>query len=156
MKKSQAAPKQNLTQFTACGNKRFLQRLILFYVCGRLKTRVHYFTVRVYESSDVWRFTQCLQAFLILSRFYVLTLLSHHTVVWGYLVCMHVCLFFVCTVTDFWAAGKDKRREILHACLTTLRTFFCHFGELWLAWSHGGSITSGMNYTYMLSSKTVW
>jgi len=23
---------------------------------------------------------------------------------------------------------------------------FSHFGELWLAWSHGGGITSGMNY----------
>jgi len=23
---------------------------------------------------------------------------------------------------------------------------FSHFGELWLAWSHGGGITSGMSY----------
>jgi len=24
---------------------------------------------------------------------------------------------------------------------------FSHFGELWLTWSHGGDITSGMSYT---------
>jgi len=23
---------------------------------------------------------------------------------------------------------------------------FSHFGELWLAWNHGGGITSGMSY----------
>ena len=40
---------------------------------------------------------------------------------------------------------------------------FSHFGELWLAWSHGGGITSGMSYIQIVlgqselaSRKAVW
>ena len=55
------------------------------------------------------------------------------------------CLFFVCTVTDFSAAERDS--GVKHCTpvrlLSAMR--FSHFGDLWLAWSHGGGITSGMN-----------
>ena len=48
-----------------------------------------------------------------------------------------LCLF-VCTVTDFLAAEKDVHLLSGQA--------FSHFREFWLAWSHGGGITSGMSY----------
>jgi len=56
------------------------------------------------------------------------------------------CLFF-CTVTDFSAA--EKGRGVKFACVfgriaALSGQVFSHFGELWLAWSHGGGITSGM------------
>jgi len=57
-----------------------------------------------------------------------------------------VCLFFVCTVTDFSAAEKVSGVK-LHMLLGLLSgQFFSNFGELWLAWGHGGGITSGMSY----------
>jgi len=49
-------------------------------------------------------------------------LLSHYTVVWGYLVyCVFVCLFFVCTVTDFLAVEKMGVKFCMRV-LTTIRT----------------------------------
>ena len=41
----------------------------------------------------------------------------------------------------FLSGGKSSGREILHAY-----SVFSHFGELWLAWTHGGGIASGMSY----------
>jgi len=56
-----------------------------------------------------------------------------------------VCLS-VCTVTDFAAAEKDRGVKLcMHVGLLSGQAF-SHFGELWLAWSHGGGITSGMSY----------
>ena len=54
--------------------------------------------------------------------------------------------FFVCTVTDFSAAEKDSgvKRRMLVPLLPG--QVFSHLGELWLACSHGGGITSGMSY----------
>jgi len=62
---------------------------------------------------------------------------------------------FVCTVTDFSAAEKDSGVKFcMHVRLLSAMSFshfghFCHFGELWLAGSHGGGITSGMSYVQM-------
>jgi len=63
-------------------------------------------------------------------------LLSHHTVVWGILsllcVCLFVC-FFLHTVTDFSAADKDRSVKFcVHVRLLSGMSF-SHFGELWLA-----------------------
>jgi len=51
-----------------------------------------------------------------------------------------LCLF-VCTVTDFPAAEKDSGAVRLLS-----GQVLSHFGEFWLAWSHGSGITSGMSY----------
>jgi len=61
----------------------------------------------------------------------------------GYLVyCLFV--FFVCTVTDFSAAEKDSGVKLCMLVRLLSAMSFSHFGELWLAGSHGGGITSGM------------
>ena len=58
----------------------------------------------------------------------------------------HFVILYICTVTDFSAAEKDRgvifcmRGQLLSAMS------FSHFGELWLAGSYGGGITSGMSY----------
>jgi len=54
-------------------------------------------------------------------------------------------LFFVCTVTNFSAAEKDSgvKLHMLVGLLSGMR--FSYFVKFWLAWSHGGSITSGMS-----------
>jgi len=70
------------------------------------------------------------------------SLLSHHTVVWGIFSLLCVCLFFVRLRIS--QRRKKIGREILHACSTTTRTGLLPFGKLWLAGSHGGGITSGM------------
>jgi len=64
----------------------------------------------------------------------------------GYLVyCVFVCLFFVCTVTDFSAAEKARGVKFcVHVGLLSGQVF-SPFGEDWLAGSHGGGISSGMN-----------
>ena len=63
-------------------------------------------------------------------------------------VCFFVCLFvwflFVRTVTDFSAAGKDTGVKLCVLVRLLSGMSFSHFGELWLAWSHGGRITSRM------------
>ena len=56
-----------------------------------------------------------------------------------------VCLF-VCTVTDFSAAEKDRNVKLRTLVRLSSGQVFCHFGELWLAWSHGGGIRFGMSY----------
>jgi len=59
-----------------------------------------------------------------------------------FFVCFFV--FFVCTVTDFSGAEKDSGMKFCaHVRLLSVMSF-SHFGELWLARSHGSSITSGM------------
>jgi len=56
-----------------------------------------------------------------------------------------VCLFFyICTVTDFSAAEKDSGMKPCMRVRLLSGQVFSHFGELWLVWSHGGGITSGM------------
>jgi len=49
-------------------------------------------------------------------------------------------------VTDFSAA--QKRRGVKFCVRVQLLSgqVFSHFGELWLAWSHSGGITSGTSY----------
>jgi len=54
------------------------------------------------------------------------------------------CLFFVCTVTDFSAAQKDRGVKFCTQVRLLSAMSFSHFGELRLAESHGGGITSGM------------
>jgi len=71
--------------------------------------------------------------------------LSHHTVVWGILsllcVCLSVCLsvcLFVCTVTDFSAAEKVRGVKFCVRVRLLSGMSFSHFGEHWLAGNHGG------------------
>jgi len=56
---------------------------------------------------------------------------------------LFVCLF-VCTAADFSAAEKDRGVKFSVRVRLLSRQFLSHFGELWLAESHGGGITSGM------------
>jgi len=65
----------------------------------------------------------------------------------GYLVyCVFfVCFFCVCTVTDFSATERDSGVKLCTPVRLLSAMRFSHFGDLWLAWSHGGGITSGMN-----------
>jgi len=58
-----------------------------------------------------------------------------------------VFLFLFCTVTDFSAAEKDRGVNLCVLVRLLSGQVFSYFVEVWLAWSHGGSITSGMNYT---------
>jgi len=58
-------------------------------------------------------------------------------------VCLSVCLF-VCTITDFSAAEKDSGVKLCTIVRLLSGMSFPHFGELRLAESHGGGITSGM------------
>jgi len=80
-------------------------------------------------------------------------LLSHHTVVWGYLVycfCLFFLFFFVffCTVTDFSAAERARGVKFCTRVGLLPGQIFSHFGDDWLAGSHGGGgITSRMNVT---------
>jgi len=53
-------------------------------------------------------------------------------------------VFVVCTVTDFSAAEKDSSVKLGMLVRLLFGHVFSHFGELWLAWSHGGGITSGI------------
>jgi len=57
-------------------------------------------------------------------------------------------VFFVCfcTVTDFSAEEKDIGVKFCMRVRLLSGQVFSHFGELWLAWSHDGGITSGMSY----------
>jgi len=65
----------------------------------------------------------------------------------GYLVyCVVVCLFvFVCTVTDFSSAERARGVKFCTRVGLLSGQVFSPFGEDWLAGSHGGGITSGMN-----------
>jgi len=47
-------------------------------------------------------------------------------------------------VTDFSAAEKDSGVKLCMLVRLLSGMSFSHFGELWLAWSHGGGITSGL------------
>jgi len=53
------------------------------------------------------------------------------------------CLF-VCIVTDFSAAEKNRGLKLCVRVRLLSGMRFSHFDELWLAGSHGGGITSGM------------
>jgi len=61
-----------------------------------------------------------------------------------------LCVFclLVCTVTDFSAVEKVSGMKLCMLLRSLSGMSFSHFGELWLACSHGGSITSGMSYTH--------
>jgi len=52
-----------------------------------------------------------------------------------------LCLYFVCTVRDFSAAEKDRGMKFCTRARVRLLSgqVLFHFGELWLAWSHGGT-----------------
>jgi len=75
-------------------------------------------------------------------------------------------MFVFCTVTDFSAAEKDRVVKFFTNVRLLSGQVFSHSGELWLAWSHGGGITSGMSYIQIalgqselgvaVSRKAVW
>ena len=76
------------------------------------------------------------------------------------------CMFAVCTVTNFSAAEKRSGVKFcMHVPLLPGQVF-SHFGQHWLAWSHGGRITSGMSCIQIVlrqselgaaaSRKAVW
>jgi len=58
-------------------------------------------------------------------------------------VCQYVCLS-VCTVMDFSAAEKCRSVKFCTRVRLLSAMSFSHFGELWLAGSHGGGISPGM------------
>jgi len=49
-------------------------------------------------------------------------------------------------VTDFLAAQKGRGMKFCVSVQLLSGQVFSHFGELWLAWSHSGGITSGTSY----------
>ena len=55
---------------------------------------------------------------------------------------------FFCMVTDFSVAKEDNSVKLCMIVRLLWGQVVFHFGELWLAWSHGGGIklTSGMSY----------
>jgi len=63
----------------------------------------------------------------------------------GNLVYCVFLFFFVCTVTDFSAAEKARGVKFCMHVDPLSGQVFSPFGEDWLAGSHGGGITSGMN-----------
>ena len=69
-------------------------------------------------------------------------LLSHHTV-WGIVYCGYFYLF-LCTVTDFSAAEKDRGVKFCMRDGLLFGQVFSPFAEHWLAANHGGGITSRM------------
>jgi len=56
------------------------------------------------------------------------------------LVFYTVCLFFVCPVMNFSAAEKDRGVKFCVLVRLLSGQVFSHFGELWLARSHGGAL----------------
>jgi len=68
-----------------------------------------------------------------------ISFLSQHT---GILSLFTVCFF--CAVTDFIAAEKDRGMKFCMRVWVLSGQVFSYVDELWLAWSHGGGITSGM------------
>ena len=62
------------------------------------------------------------------------------------LVGMLSLLCVYCTVMDISVVEKGSSVKLRTLLRLLSRQFFSHFGELWLAWSHGGGITSGMSY----------
>jgi len=59
-------------------------------------------------------------------------------------VCNLFFCLFVCTVTDFSSAEKGRSVEFCMHVGLLIGQVFSPFGELWLAGSHGGGITSGV------------
>ena len=55
-----------------------------------------------------------------------------------------LCFLFVCTVTYVSAAKKDRGVKFRMRVRLVSGQVFPHFGEVWLAGSHGGGITSRM------------
>ena len=101
---------------------------VMFFCCEDVTS----LSVEVSESS--WRWLQC-----TISQYchnYCPTIRS----MGGYLV---YCVFFFGTVTDFSLVEKDGVKFCMRVPLPSGQVF-SHFGELWLAESHGGGITSGM------------
>jgi len=63
---------------------------------------------------------------------------------------VHLC---VCTVTDFPAAEKVRGMKFCVRVRLLSGQVFSHLGELWLAGSHVGDITSGMSYIHITPLK---
>ena len=61
------------------------------------------------------------------------------------LVVCFLFFLFVCTVMDFSAAQKVTGMKFCMPVQLLSGQVFSDFGELWLAWSHGGGTTSGMS-----------
>ena len=73
--------------------------------------------------SSVWIWRKSVQLFpryLTHKKSHRHQLLTQVTVVWGILSLLRVC-HFVCTVTDFSVAEKDRGVKFLHAWSTTIR-----------------------------------
>jgi len=50
----------------------------------------------------------------------------------------------------------SQRRKLCMPVQLLSAQFFSHFGELWLAWSHGSGITSGMCYILIASGQNAY
>ena len=59
--------------------------------------------------------------------------------------CLSLCLSFCmyATITDFSAVEKDNGAKFCTLVRLLSGISFSDFSELWLAWSHGGGITTG-------------
>jgi len=60
---------------------------------------------------------------------------------------------FVYGYTDFSAAEKDSGVKFCVRVRLLSGQVFSPFGELWLSWSNGGGITSGMSYIHIAPGK---
>jgi len=63
----------------------------------------------------------------------------------AHILVLFVFCLFLCTVTDFSAPEKDRGVKFCMCVVLLSGQVFSPFGELLLAGSHGGGITSGMN-----------
>ena len=73
----------------------------------------------------------------------------------GYLV-YSAFVVFVCTVTDFSSAENDRGVKFRTRVRLLSGQVFCHYGELWLARSHGGGITFGMSYIHIAPGENAY
>jgi len=65
----------------------------------------------------------------------------------GKLSLLCVCVSFCMHGYEFLSGGKKDRGVKLCTLVRLLSAMrFSHFGELWLAGSHGSGVTSGMSY----------
>jgi len=57
-------------------------------------------------------------------------------------------------VMDFSVAEKDSGVKLCMLVQLVSGQVFSHFGKIWLAWSYGGGITSGMSYIEITVGKS--
>jgi len=68
----------------------------------------------------------------------------------GILRLLYVC--FYCLYSNRFLSGVKLCMLVL---LLSSGMSLSHFGELWLTWSHGGSITSGMRYGRKIPERSL-